>query len=89
MNDFFQNIFYFCIIAPIAWEFCNLTDTTKVHNSLLRIRLVKDRKYTETQDRYLTLMGLYIVWTLIGLFSSQYILFIVVLVLSAIPKKNI
>jgi hypothetical protein len=82
-------LFYIFAIPALLWELINITSVTKVHNFMNRLKddEVKLANKGKTEQNVAFLMILYAVWMLIGLFSSQYILFLFLLTISFIPKK--
>lgn len=85
-----KHIFYFLTIAPLLWEFINITNFKKTHLFAKSIKELKGKTfddYSSNQKNFSFLMLGYILWTLIGLFSSQWIVFLTLLILGFIPKK--
>ena len=79
-------LFYLFGILAILWEFAVLTDTNKIHYFL------GNKEKNKDNDNYTNLSFLmlgYFLWAIVGLFSSQWILFLVLIVLSIIPTKHI
>lgn len=85
----FEVIFYLFAIPALLWELINFTSVTRVHNFINRLKddKVKLSKKSSLEQSVATLMIFYLFWVLIGLFSSQYILFLLLLTFSFIPKK--
>ncbi len=88
-----RHIYYFMAIFPILWELYTLQNILKVHNFSKKFKKdAKDKKFDEWTDSQKALsifMIGYLVWAFIGLFSSQWILFLFIFVISFIPKVNI
>lgn len=85
-----KHIFYFLTILPLLWEFINITNVKETHRFTKTIKQLKGKPfddYSSNQKNYSFLVLGYIFWTLIGLFSSQWIVFLTLLVLAFIPKK--
>lgn len=87
-----KHIFYFITIFPLLWEFINITNINRTHLFFKTFRKMKGKKfddYSPTQKKISILMMFYIIWVIIGLFSSQWIVFVSILIISIIPKKYI
>ena len=87
-----KHIFYFMTIFPLLWELIGITNVQRVHNFSKGIKALKGKKfdeYSSMQKNVSVLMMLYILWTFIGLFSSQWLTFSVLLGISLIPKRFI
>ena len=86
-------IFFLFGILAIIWEFMNITNTRKMFNISKVIRESNKGKTTkELPPKYITLGFLmlgYFFWAIIGLFTSQWLIFLTILILSLIPKRHI
>ena len=86
-----KNIYYFLTIFPILWETISLTDNKRVYEFVksyyTRHKQNPIPPLTSNQKTYATLSLGYILWAYIGLFGSQWIVFIILISLSYMPKK--
>lgn len=82
-------LFYIFAIPALLWELINFTSVTRTHNFMNRLKddKVKLSNKSKTEQNVADLMCFYAVWMLVGLFTSQYILFLFLLAISFIPKK--
>jgi len=81
-------MFYFWGIFAILWEMNVLYNPVKVRDNYKRIAEAKTGDIPKDLVLLLVLMAGYCLWTIIGLFSSQWICFLVIILLSLIPKKQ-
>jgi len=82
-------LFYLIGIFPILWEMINIFDFEKVYNYKRKLRKIKDSDVLSSDQKLLLIfMLLYIVWMLIGLFTFNWILFLILFLSTLIPKKN-
>lgn len=87
-----KHIFYFLTLFPILWEMINLYNPRKVHNFISSYKSIKGKSiedYTLNQKSFTYFNVGYLIWTFIGLFSFQWVLFIFLFALGLIPKKII
>lgn len=88
-----KTFYYYIGIVPMIWELLSIMEIHKVHAFCTEYKLLSKRKdkYTmsSTQHMFTLFMGMYVVWAITGLFSSQWFLFLVLLLISFIPKKFI
>ena len=85
-----QHLFYFIGLAPIMWELQNMLSPVKYQALSKSIRALKGKPMETWGDREKNAALLnfaYLVWTMVGLFSSQWILFLALFLLSLIPKR--
>lgn len=82
-------LFYIFAIPALLWELINITSVTRTHNFMNRLKddKVKLSNKGKTEQNVAFLMILYAIWMFLGLFTSQYILFLFLLTISFIPKK--
>lgn len=83
------HIFYFLGIFALLYEMVVFTDTKRIYALSKNIKGSKHENLTKNQKAFTTLIFLYAIWTITGLFSSQWLLFICILFLSLIPGKNV
>jgi hypothetical protein len=88
-----KHIFYFFAIVAILWEMYTLFNLRNVHNFTIelneRANIKPRKKLSFTQTIFTFLMLMYTGWILLGLYSSQWLFFLVILITSVIPKKLI
>jgi hypothetical protein len=84
-----SNIFYFFFIFAIIWEMICVTSPNKVSEFVKKTVTTTNDKRTTKQNSFLFWMFGYFFWVLVGLMSSQWVLFGCLLVLSLIPKKYV
>jgi hypothetical protein len=88
MKSFAVFVFYLIGILPILWELSSLMKLSKRFNFLKELKQNKDYKeWSSNQKAVGFLMLGYIIWAMVGLFSSQWIIFFFILLVSLIPKK--
>lgn len=82
------NVFYLFAFVAIVWELITVTSPRRVVNFQKRFNEnTKDFGDWEQNQRLVGVFMLcYIAWTLIGLLSSQWIIFLSLLALGLIPK---
>ena len=88
-----KTFYYYIGIAPIIWELLSIMEIHKVHAFCTEYKLKAKRKekhvMSSTENLFTWLMFCYVVWAIVGLFTSQWFLFILLLLISFIPKKMI
>ncbi len=86
-----KTAYYIIGIAPIIWEILSIMNLHEVHAFCREYELVSKSKkpLNSTQNTFTFLMMLYVIWAIIGLFTSQWPLFILLLLVSFIPKKHV
>jgi hypothetical protein len=85
-------LFFLLGIFPMMWELSVMVDIDRSFNIVTKIRTLKkgDPQYIKILKDYslfIILMVLYCLWTFIGLATSQWPLFLLVILISLIPKK--
>jgi hypothetical protein len=84
-----SHIFYLIGLIAIIWEIIVVTSPQRVVNTMASMKGKKVEGVTKTQKALSFYMLGYLLWCLVGLFSSQWVLFGFILLLGLIPKKNI
>lgn len=87
MKSFAVFVFYFISIAPICWELTTLMNVRRRFASKNSMKLKQYKEYNKDEKNLGFLFVGYLIWTFFGLFSSQWIIFAFILLLSTIPKK--
>jgi hypothetical protein len=88
-------LFYLFGVLAIMWELHSLTNIRKVHktaismNERMKSGTYKKEDFTSNENTLLVLMSLYFVWAIVGLFTFNWVAFLVLLGLSLIPKKYV
>jgi hypothetical protein len=85
-----KHLFYFLTVFPILWEVITLVKVNKVHQFILNLKTIEGKsfdKYTRTQKSFSIYMIGYIIWTFIGFFTFQWVVFLVLFLLGFIHKK--
>lgn len=84
-----NHIFYLLAIFPMLWEFTVIMSPRKTREQVTRCVKTPPKEKSTTQIAFLLLSFGYIVWCFIGLWSSQWMLFTMLLILGLVYKKNI
>lgn len=85
-----KHVFYFLTIFPILWEVMTLVNLNKTHQFVLSLKAMKGKKFdefTSSQKLFPICMIGYIIWTFIGFFSFQWVVFLLLFLFGLIPKK--
>ncbi len=86
-------VFFFFGIFALLYEIMVLVRVKDANSFFSKIRSdIKTKDFndlTDTQKTFTVLTVLYSLWVLVGLFSSQWVLFVVYLMISIIPKKTV
>lgn len=82
-------LFYFWIIFAIAYESIVMLNSSKFASFKRQIKSKLEAKenLSVRMNTFLTLNFFYAIWVFIGLFSSQWIVFLLILLISQIPKR--
>ncbi len=80
-------LFYLITIVWVIVEFVCLKNTQQVLDVINKTKN-KQRKLSINENTFLVLQLFYAIWGLIGLFSSQYIIFILLTALSFLVKQK-
>lgn len=84
-----KHLFYLIGVAPILWEAMGVFDPLRFHKfsqSMKKLKGVKFDDYTKTQQYVSMLMLFYMVWIVAGFLSTQWVSFILIFLISLIPK---
>ncbi len=79
-------LFFLFTLLPIMIELYSLLNIKKIHKSL-EYMTTKGSIWSFNQKFYAGCSIIYMIWAFIGIISSQWFLFIVLIILSIIPKK--
>lgn len=84
-----KHLFYFIAFLPILWEAMVLANPRVVNRFLDNLKAKKgnSEQYTQTEKFFGVLQIGYFIWCFIGLFSSQWVLFLPMVILGVIPKR--
>ena len=84
-----KHLFYLLTIFPILWEMANISSPKKMHETLKRMKDIKEYdKYSAKQKMFSFLMLCYVGWTLVGFMSFQWPIFLIIILMSFIPKAH-
>lgn len=83
---FFTFLFYAFAIFPIIWECMIISSPIKMSEKLQAMKKTKADKWNPTQYTAAVFFLCYAIWAILGLLSTQWIVFALVLALSIIPK---
>lgn len=80
----FKFIFYFFGIVAILWEFISLYNYDKLQAIKVRAKKAElgEAKFTSTDSALGICMVLYFIWNMVGIFTSQWVIFISIFILS-------
>lgn len=83
--------FYIWAILAILWETMVISSPKKVLDFRTRLRnaINEDGEKTSTMKAYGMFTILYFLWVIVGLFTSQYVIFLIILLLGSISKKKV
>ena len=91
-----ETFYYVFILLAILWESSVIKTPSKVFNfrEILKEKTEtsgddKINSYTPKQSSYIFWRFLYITWCLVGLFTSQWVLFTFIFMLGIIPKSSV
>jgi len=86
-------IFFLFGILAIIWEFMQITNIKKMHRIVTTIKKAGKDKTTKDLPKTYTTLGFFMIgyffWAVIGLFTGQWLIFLILLAVSMIPKKHI
>lgn len=83
------HIFYILALFPIMWEIIVSSSPRKVSNFVKEFKGLSMDESTSEQKTLANFMLVYLIWNIIGLFTGQWMLFIIILGLGIIPKNNV
>jgi hypothetical protein len=83
-----NHVFYFLSVLAILWEIIVVTSPIKVTKFIKSYESRHVDGLTKTQKNLSYCMLGYIVWCLIGLVSSQWVIFLILLLLGIINKRR-
>lgn len=81
-------LFYTMTIVAIVYEFCVLTNSKKIFEFSSKVDEKDAKEMSKNENNYYLLKSLYGLWVIIGIFSSQKLLFILLLILGASSIKQ-
>ncbi len=83
-----KHVFYFFAIVAIIWEINVLLSPKKVHGLKDQIKGKKFNEYSDSVKGLAFCMFAYLIWTIVGLFTVQWPVFVLMIILGVIPKKH-
>ena len=84
-----KHIFYSLTVIALIYELMVATNIVKMHSFLLSMKAYKKETATTSQKNWVFLNIVYMIWAFVGLFTSQWLIFVTIIVLSFINKKYI
>jgi len=86
-----KDVFYMLAVFPILWELFALVYAKQVHQfATTFIQKMKEGHYPSQREAAFSLYQVgYAIWCIVGLFSSQGLLFLAIFILSMINKKKV
>jgi len=73
----------------MLWELITILDTVKVQNIYINIKEKNGKEPTTEEGCVSIFMLSYIIWSFVGLLTFQWPLFLMLIFISLIPKRNI
>ena len=84
-----KHLFYIVSLLPLIYEVIVITRPKKIFQFTQQLKVIGIWNNYSSQQKAFTLFSLfYWIWVIIGLFSSQWIAFLALLILALIPKRN-
>ena len=80
--------FYLIAIFPILWETMGIKNTKKILAFIQNMKSTDFKNYTERQKTFSFFMIGYLIWVIIGFFTSQWVLFVFLFLMGFIPKDK-
>ncbi len=89
-----ETLFYLIAVLPIIWELITITQPKKVHSFIDGVRhktenKIPIEKFSEKEKSFIILQFAYIAWIIVGLFTFNWIIFLTIILISLIPKRNL
>jgi len=84
-------LYYLVAIAPILWKFSFIFNLDNMHAALMRFKNVRGKSlkaYSDNQKTVSFLLLLYLLWIFIGLFTFNWVSFLVLIFLGFVPNNN-
>lgn len=80
---FFKFIFYFIGIFIICYEIAAISKKTQIHDFFIKVKTSDSNlKLTTIEAIFIFINIFYFIWAMIGLFSSQWVVFLSLTILS-------
>lgn len=85
---FLTYLFYIMAVGPIMYEFIVLSKPVKYTAFRREItgKVKKKKKLSDAENAFCLCMLIYMIWSIVGVFSSQWLIFIAFFVLSLITS---
>lgn len=88
-----KELFYLLAIGPILWEIIVIGDPKRVHRFIQKLSSYGEHgaiMQPEAKDiMYYIFLITYVLWVFVGLFTSQWLLFLTLFIVGIIPVKYI
>lgn len=83
-------LFYIWATIALIWEMMAFSSSKKVAS--FKANMIKasenDTEKTDSMKAYSLFSILYFMWSLVGLFTSQYLIFLILILIAFLPKKK-
>ena len=84
-----KHLFYIVSLLPLIYEVIVITRPKKIFQFTQQLKVIGSWNNYSSQQKAFTLFSLfYWIWVIIGLFSSEWIAFLALLILALIHKRN-
>jgi hypothetical protein len=83
-----NNVFYFFSVLAILYEACVLVRAGDFYSLKQEMAAKGSKNYNDIEKSFALMTSLYAIWAIVGLFSSQWYLFLLLLIVSLLPIKN-
>jgi len=83
-----EHLFYLFILFPIAWEMVIISAPIRVGTFLKSFRNRNGENATPKQKTLANYMLGYMVWCILGLITTNWVLFLILLILGLFPKSK-
>lgn len=80
------HLFYFLSFLPLLNLLTSIVNPKKQHDLSMKLKNAKDKELTELEEFHRRLYAFAFLWFFIGVFSSQWLLFLLLFISSMIPK---
>lgn len=82
-----KHLFYFMVFLAIWWEVISLVNLKRVHKFYKTFKAKDWGDCDTTQKTFSVLMIGYWLWTMIGLFTFQWPIFLMLIIMRLVPKS--
>ena len=89
MSQFLSDVFYSLGLLGVLYEMYVMSNPKRVHNFITNLKGVDVELQTTTQKAYGFFQMGYMVWAMVGMLSEQWVVFLLLLVVSVIPFRHL